>query len=91
MTCSQACAIESAAKWNPDKKVFVLFASARTSNGNHPKHVKALKEYKNIIFRNVNLWRYAKRTPLDSFMRADKLFTSNFVVAHMSDLLRFLT
>lgn len=86
----QSCAIESAAKWNPKKKVFVLFASPRVLDGTEPKHVQALMQYKNIVFRNVDLWAYAKGTPIEDWMEDNVLFTSDYVNFHMSDLLRYL-
>lgn len=86
----QACAIESAAKWNQDRDVFVIF----TANVGFPVDIespiiRALKSYPNIHFRNINLATYAANTPMDNWFQTDQLFESKFLISHTSDFLRF--
>lgn len=92
--CRQACAIESAAKLNPNRDIFVLFASPvglRENVSNVPANIELLKSYPNIHFRNNNLWKYAEDTPLEKWLKTGTLFESNYLFEHMSDVLRYLT
>lgn len=94
-SCRQACAIESAAKLNLDWDVFVLFASPRGfyNDSTIPIHpiIRALRSYPNIYMRNIDLWTYSKNTPLDDWFRHDKIFHSQYLNSHVSDLLRYLS
>lgn len=90
----QACAIESAAKLNPNWDVFVLFASpVGLSNETYltPSIVKALQSYQNIFFRNINLWTYSSHTPLEDWFLSDELFLSKYLNSHVSDFLRYVS
>lgn len=92
--CSQACAIESAARVNPNWNIFVLFASPvgfANDSSLHSPSVHALKAYSNVFFRNVHLWTYAAGTPFQHWMMGGRLFESEHFVAHTSDYLRFLS
>lgn len=91
----QACAIESAAKLNPNWDVFVLSAAPvgllNDSTIPPPKVISALLKYPNIHFRNLNLWTYALGTPLEDWFLSDILFTSQYLNSHVSDFLRYLS
>lgn len=89
----QACAIESTALWNIDRDIFVIFASpvAIQKNGMLPPYIDELRKYKNIHFRNMNLWQYSIDTPVADWVKTNKLFRSNFLYEHMSDYLRAVT
>lgn len=93
----QACAIESAAKLNPDWDVFVLFASPvgflndSTVLPPPPSNVSALLAYPNIHLRNINLWTYASGTPLENWLSNEELFMSQYLNSHVSDFLRYLS
>lgn len=87
----QACAVESAARWHPHLRVFVLFASPTGFlNESVSPTIKALQKYPNIYFRNVNIWKFAVGTPGDEFIQSEQLFRSKYLVAHMSDFLRYI-
>lgn len=94
-TCRQSCAIESAAKSNPDWDVFVLFASPRgvynDSSIPPPILIERLQSYPNIHLRNVNLWTFVKDTPAEEWLNEGRLFRSRFLREHVSDFLRLLT
>lgn len=91
LNARQACAIESAAKTNPDKEVFVLFTSPRKrSIPGSSAHLEALSQYKNIILRNVDLWEYSRGTLIEDWIHDNVLFTSEYVNFHLSDFMRFL-
>lgn len=86
----QGCAIESAAKLNPNLKIFVIFVAP--SYINHISDVtNQLKTYKNVNLRHINFVKYANNTPLQDFVISNTIFTSHWPVSHSSDLLRFLT
>lgn len=90
----QACAIESAAHLNPNWDVFLLFASpVGLSNDTHLQQpiVQALLSYSNIHMRNVNLWKYAKGTPVNDWLNSGALFESKYLNSHTSDFLRYLS
>lgn len=88
----QACAIESAAKTNPELDVFLLFASPSGFSNSTPKTpiISALESYSNIYMRNVNLWTYAENTLVDQWIYDNNLFYSKYVNSHASDFLRYL-
>lgn len=90
----QACAIESAARANPNRDVFVLFTSPvgfREDATVSEPFFRALQLYPNIYVRNLDLWNYTRGTPVHEWMQTDKLFSSRYIVAHTSDLLRLVT
>ncbi|XP_055296581.1 lactosylceramide 4-alpha-galactosyltransferase-like [Sitodiplosis mosellana] len=92
LTKSQACAIESAAFHNPNRNVFVLFASpVNTPTYSQSKHLAVLRSnFTNIYFLNMNLETLVVGTAVEDFYQSDKLFTSKFLVEHMSDFVRLL-
>ncbi|XP_031631974.1 uncharacterized protein LOC116346177 isoform X2 [Contarinia nasturtii] len=65
LNAKQACVIESAARWNPNRDVFVIFASpvGIRDYPHWPPFIEQLKEYDNIYFRNMNLWLRLKNGP----------------------------
>lgn len=91
----QACAIESAAKLNPTRDVFVLFAApVGFLNETHESLspiFRALISYPNIHFRTLNLWTYGLNTPLEKLISNNELFMSQYLNSHVSDFLRYLT
>jgi lactosylceramide 4-alpha-galactosyltransferase len=77
---------------NPNHEIFVLFASqVGFRNSNRLPIIDALLSYPNINFNYLNITQYAENTPLDDWMRTNKLFRSSFVISHTSDVLRYLT
>lgn len=92
LTAREACAIESAALHNPSFSVFVLFASpAYRDYNNTPPVMEAILSYTNVHLRNLNLWTYAAGTPMYQWLKDGKLFSSSYVLSHVSDFLRYLT
>lgn len=79
LTARQACAIESAALHNPNFQVYVLFAS-RThipkENDPRVKLLNAILSYKNVHLRQLNLWQYAKDTPIENWLKKGDLLSS---------------
>lgn len=83
LTARQACAIESAALHNPNFQVFVLFASrTHIPDNNDPraKLLNAIVSYKNVHLRQLNLWQYAKDTPIEDWLKKGDLLSSKYVL-----------
>lgn len=88
----QACAIESAAKWNVDRDVFVIFTSkVGFLDDVDAPIMNALQFYENIHFRNINLTTYTAGTPAEEWLRSDQLFLSKYLHSHVADFLRFIS
>lgn len=88
----EACAVESAARYNPNSIVFLLFASQRgVIKDNVEPEIEALRKYPNINMRNVDLAKYFRSTPAQHIFANDKLFDNMFYQSHMSDVLRYVT
>lgn len=89
----QACAIESAARLNPTRDIFVIFASPVGVKDNEmlPQFYNKLQTYGNVHVRNMNLWRYSFETPLFDWLKGNKLFDSAYLFEHMSDIVRAMT
>lgn len=87
------CTLESVAKSNPNRQIFVIFSSP-TGFGfenNSSPIIEALQDYRNIHFRNVNWQKYAKDTPIEDWMQENHLLSSMHFQAHLSNYLRLIT
>ncbi|XP_055305832.1 lactosylceramide 4-alpha-galactosyltransferase-like [Sitodiplosis mosellana] len=92
LNARQACAIESAARWNPHRDIFVLFASqVGFSEELSSSTMKSLRLYQNIYFRRINFRNYSMGTPAEKFFSKDTIFESEYLIETFSDLLRYLT
>ncbi|XP_017129134.1 lactosylceramide 4-alpha-galactosyltransferase [Drosophila elegans] len=91
LTAREACAIESAALYNPRFTVFVLFAGATHRLSSGDPLIKALSRYKNIRLRHLNVGRFVAGTPIEKWLKNGKLFKSKYLFSHVSDLLRYVT
>ncbi|XP_055593862.1 lactosylceramide 4-alpha-galactosyltransferase-like [Uranotaenia lowii] len=92
LNARQACAIESAARTNPNWKVFALFAApVGFRNKTELPLLDALHHYSNINLRFVNLTTYARDTPLAEWMQSGEIFRSKYMNSHLSDIMRYLT
>lgn len=99
--CSrQACAIEAVASHNPARDIFVLFASPvgfdrhgdkyQSLQATSSSHIKLISEFPNVFLRNVNMTLFANGTPMESLERSAKVYQSNVVAVHLSDVVRLL-
>ncbi|XP_031631936.1 lactosylceramide 4-alpha-galactosyltransferase-like [Contarinia nasturtii] len=94
LNAKEACAVESAARHNPDRDIFVIFASpvgVIETKKELPQFYNKLQVYSNIHVRNMNIWRYSSDTPISSWLTSSKLFDSMFLYEHMSDIVRAMT
>lgn len=89
----QACSIESAAKWNPDRDVFVIFTAPVGFIPNETTSLifKVLESYPNIHFRNLNLVNYSIGTPGEDWIKWNAIYYSRYLNKHMADYLRLIT
>lgn len=90
----QACAVESAAKQNPNRDVFLLFVTpvGYPKNRNELSPIlNQLQSYPNIMLRNLNLPKFVKGTPVEKWLMNGDLFSSKYLQVHVSDFLRLLT
>jgi lactosylceramide 4-alpha-galactosyltransferase len=93
LTARQACAVESAAKMNPDLEVYLLF-TAPINLGNSTvknKVVSQLLSYPNIHVRHLHFEKYFMGSPLEEWYKGGALKASRWPRSHASDALRFLT
>lgn len=87
----QACAIESAALMNPHLKVFVLYASnERLNKLTLTPEVEAFWSYPNVFVNYINVNQLSIGSPMEEFIRSEKLSSSSYKVEHTADVLRFL-
>ncbi|XP_065085833.1 lactosylceramide 4-alpha-galactosyltransferase-like [Ochlerotatus camptorhynchus] len=91
LTPRQACAIESAARANPDWRVFPLFVFARWFNTTADPYISALLRFCNIRLRRVNLDTFAFGSPVEKLFAEGALKQSSYIVEHTADVLRILT
>ncbi|XP_064535245.1 lactosylceramide 4-alpha-galactosyltransferase-like [Drosophila montana] len=96
LTARQACAIESAALHNPTFEVFVLFAGPtyryyENSSQHQQPIIDAILSYTNVKLRQLNLKRFATGTPIEDWVKYGYLFSSSFLINHISDLIRLIS
>lgn len=96
LTPRQLCAVESAAKNSPNWNIYVLFAANigflnDTSSTEYKMLDAVLSTYTNIKFLRLNITNYGNGTPLSDWMRDGKMFDSDYINSHLSDVLRYLT
>ncbi|CAO1341100.1 unnamed protein product [Diamesa serratosioi] len=92
LNARQACAVESAALMNPDLNVFLLFLSENGfPNATTTPLFDAMLKYRNIHINYLNITQYAEGTPMQEWIKKDKLSQSKYQISHTSDVLRFLT
>ncbi|PNF39914.1 hypothetical protein B7P43_G17240 [Cryptotermes secundus] len=93
LTARQACAVESAAKMNPDLEVYLLFTSPIHLGNSTAKNkvLTQLLSYPNVHIRHLNFERYFMGSPLQEWYKGGALKASRWPRSHASDALRFLT
>ena len=84
----QACSVESAARMNPDVNIFMVFVLRQKLEKSNA--IKALKNYKNVVFLQMDLSEFFKDTSVEVWMTNGDFFYSAFLIEHLSDLLRLL-
>lgn len=91
----QACAVESAARVNPNSDVYLLYSSPGIlklkENTESDKFLKALLSYKNVKLLHLDYEKYTRNTPVEELYQSGKLEKSAYPWIHASDVVRFLT
>ncbi|XP_011493903.1 PREDICTED: LOW QUALITY PROTEIN: lactosylceramide 4-alpha-galactosyltransferase-like [Ceratosolen solmsi marchali] len=87
----QACAVESAARMNPNMLVNLLFLSPSSPSNRTSLILEKLLEYENVRVNRVQINEYVMGTPIEQWFAINILETSNWPRSHMSDIMRFLT
>ncbi|KAF2901170.1 hypothetical protein ILUMI_05017 [Ignelater luminosus] len=90
----QACAVESAARMNPNFDVYLLYTSPgiiKYEDTTSDKFLKALLTYKNLKIYHLDFERYTKDTPLEDLYKSGQLESSSYAPSHASDVLRYLS
>jgi len=92
ITQREACAVASAANTNPDTKVYLLYTcSIKGKLGDSPEYVKQMLSYPNVRIWKLVISDYIKGTPVETWDFFGKIRSSDWPVAHASDILRFIT
>ena len=93
LTPRQACAVESAAKMNPDLNIFLLYLSPKEFSKDSKKLASVLESYSNIYIRRVYLPAYIKNTPLQKWYKRnlEELLDEETDPESISDIVKFLT
>lgn len=87
----QACAVESAARMNPDMDVYLLFTSPGKFNfqgDESDKMLQALLKYNNVKIMHLDFEKYTKGTPLEELYKSGLIQNSDYARSHASDVLR---
>ena len=85
----QSCAVESAARNNPERTVELYLQTDRVNESS--ELVQVLRTYPNIRLIALNTSEYFANTPLFAWYEEGKWKTSNFSREHFSDYIRMLT
>lgn len=77
---------------NPNHNIFVMFTSqVGFRNTSRLPIIDALLSYPNVHLNYLNITNYAQESPLEDWIKTNKLFRSQFLISHTSDVLRFLS
>jgi lactosylceramide 4-alpha-galactosyltransferase len=88
----QVCAIESAARNNPDYKVYLLYSCPVHGRlADSSEYVQAILTYPNVNLLKLDTKRYFSKTPLENWDFMAAMMNSSYPVEHASDVLRFLS
>ena len=86
----EICSIESAAKNNADKNVYVVMTSPTMEFHNHSTASAVVKGYPNLHFRHVDAHTFVSDSELRGLWEEGIIQRSKFFVSHFSDVMRFL-
>lgn len=88
----QACAIESAARINPNWDINVFLVGSMSKLFRRSSLYELLSNKSNIHFYRVIVATFNYNTPMTPLRPADIMFYKNsFCIEHMADMLRYLT
>lgn len=91
ITSREACAVESAARMNPNLNVYLLYTSPgeiEFTGDESDKFIRALSHYDNIKLKRVFFKTYAKGSPVENLYLGGHIRHSDYPESHASDVLR---
>ena len=91
LNARQACAVESAAKMNPNMTVYLLFLSPLKLSNEAKHFYNILTKYKDVKIKRLINKDYFKNTPLENWFSIEKLRVTRWPSTIMSDILWFIT
>lgn len=91
LTPRQACIIESAARTNPQKEIYLLFSAPVNELMLTSGNLNQLQLFPNVKLARVHLIKYAESTPLEEMVKNKPFENSKWWIEHTSDILRSLT
>lgn len=91
LTPRQACIIESAARTNPQKEIYLLFSAPVNELMLTSGNLNQLQLFPNVKLARVHLTKYAESTPLEEMVKNKPFENSKWWIEHTSDVLRSLT
>jgi hypothetical protein len=87
----QACVIESAAKMNPNHKVYLLYSCPINGKlADSSEHVRPIFAYPNVKLWRLNVTRQLSGTPLETWNFHAAMESSSWPREHSSDVLRLV-
>lgn len=76
---------------NPNATIFVTFLTPKDHVELEQTNLtEILLQIKNVYYVYLNIENFSKDTPLEDWIKTDKLSHSKYVVSHTSDVLRYL-
>ncbi|XP_030763086.1 lactosylceramide 4-alpha-galactosyltransferase-like [Sitophilus oryzae] len=90
----QACAVESAARMNPDHEIYLLFSSPgnfKNNDSESDRFLAQLLQYHNVHIYHLDMDKYFENTPVENLWTSDRMKFSQYAQSHTSDVLRYLT
>lgn len=93
ITARQSCAVESAAKFNPQRRIQLYLHTDGLSKGGM-ESLSVLRQYSNIAISILNREKeenYFANTPLHSWYKEGHWQNSTFRSGHLSDYVRFVS
>ncbi|XP_030751590.1 lactosylceramide 4-alpha-galactosyltransferase-like isoform X2 [Sitophilus oryzae] len=90
----QACAVESAARMNPNRTVYLLYASPGVFQDDQSESdglIRNLMSYSNIKLQYLNMKKFVQGTPVEKLWAEEQIYESKYLLWHISDILRILT
>lgn len=60
-------------------------------DSNSSDRIQALRSYSNVHIHRLDILRFSEKSPLEEWFKSGKIFNSQYIIQHESDILRILT
>ena len=91
LTLRQSCAVESAAKENPERPIQIIMQTDISSINTRGTWLNVLWNYQNVVIILINETEYFRNTPLEDWYRKGEWRQSPHKVEHFADYIRMLS